>query len=664
MNRSKNPRLDQPAGFALVVTVSMMVLLAILAVGLLSLSSVALRSSASSSAMAEARQNARMALMLAIGELQRHAGKDQVITAESDVVIQSPQSASSTGEYNGKQLRWTGVWDSAAANQTNQLATAGQPLKWLVSGANGGTAPDPGNVTTQDTFLIAGDQPGSNSTGVRVPLTPISAKGTTSPGRCAYWVSDLGVKAKVNIPTPPETSAKAAKVASTQLAGESQLAKIETSWEDVSDEQKRKWLSMETGRLVATGGAGNDLTRKYQHDLTCDGYGLPVDVSRGGFKKDLTTIFDDTSLCDKYLGGKPSGSNTMTVSTPESFYLLDAYSGSKVGPNWGNLYHYYKQYRLTSSTAIIPPDSTGYGIDIRSNDWEPYNNVSRKFGPDTYTDVQHLNSPMTPVAALLRMNFRLGAKEITDPSDKTKKVYQLRLHVKPIVALWNPYNFRLQTSGDVDFAWATFPYLKLQIKDSKGTRTQNVWLREIAKNSGKATNPPRYYSDLIIPSSIGKLEPGETKIYSVNSSNSLGATNTLDDKTLNYRADFYADLVDGITKKPVTAAEKSATVKIVEMYLDDMQTPATQARWNTLDPDTDSGSYLAVKHSTINLSRYTGLWAPRQVGNRRTPGDVDVGSLPPLQVSTLISNNVDPLVAWEIRTRTADNDIDPARMYV
>ncbi len=72
-------------GFALVITVSLMILLTVIAVGLLSLSTIALRSSTKALAMDTARQNARLALVLAIGELQKHAGQDQRITATADI---------------------------------------------------------------------------------------------------------------------------------------------------------------------------------------------------------------------------------------------------------------------------------------------------------------------------------------------------------------------------------------------------------------------------------------------------------------------------------------------------------------------------------------------------------------------------------------------------
>ncbi|MEO8617294.1 MAG: hypothetical protein ABI600_19330 [Luteolibacter sp.] len=52
-------------------------MLTIIAVGLLSLASILLRSTSQGEVMANARANARLALLLAIGELQKNAGPDQ-----------------------------------------------------------------------------------------------------------------------------------------------------------------------------------------------------------------------------------------------------------------------------------------------------------------------------------------------------------------------------------------------------------------------------------------------------------------------------------------------------------------------------------------------------------------------------------------------------------
>ena len=77
------------SGFALIATISVMVLLVMIALAMLSLSTIELRSSQNGRATAEAQANARMGLMLAIGQLQQHAGSDMRITAPADILDSS-----------------------------------------------------------------------------------------------------------------------------------------------------------------------------------------------------------------------------------------------------------------------------------------------------------------------------------------------------------------------------------------------------------------------------------------------------------------------------------------------------------------------------------------------------------------------------------------------
>ena len=129
------PRRRRSRGFALVVTLSLMVLLALLAVGLLSLSSVALRGSSQEMAMAEARANARLAMMLAIGELQKELGPDQRISAPSAILDSDPQSPSLEGVTQG---HLTGVWSARndALGTTPDYSRTPSFRRWLVSNAD------------------------------------------------------------------------------------------------------------------------------------------------------------------------------------------------------------------------------------------------------------------------------------------------------------------------------------------------------------------------------------------------------------------------------------------------------------------------------------------------------------------------------------------------
>jgi hypothetical protein len=129
-------------GFALVITLSLMILLTVVAVGLLSLSAISLRASAGSEAISRAEANARMAVILAIGELQKEAGDDRRITADASILNKS-----------GPQPHLVGVWSSwspNAAAQPDQAAPGYDEQKtrlfrtWLAS------SPDPQALRGRD----------------------------------------------------------------------------------------------------------------------------------------------------------------------------------------------------------------------------------------------------------------------------------------------------------------------------------------------------------------------------------------------------------------------------------------------------------------------------------------------------------------------------------
>ena len=123
-------------GFTLIITISLLVLLTLIGIGLLSLSSLSLRASTQSRALSEARGNARMAMMMALGELQKTLGPDKAITATSEILSGSNPAAASVGKPN-----LTGVWSSwnfdpntSDLNYTDEKAKHFQ--RWLVSDAN------------------------------------------------------------------------------------------------------------------------------------------------------------------------------------------------------------------------------------------------------------------------------------------------------------------------------------------------------------------------------------------------------------------------------------------------------------------------------------------------------------------------------------------------
>jgi hypothetical protein len=121
-----------------------MILLTIIAVGLLSLASISLRASSQGEAMSTARANARIALMLAIGDLQTQTGLDTRITARADILDKNnPPILGAWKSWEGSNHDATG---RPVSPGNYKAAKEGRFLKWLIS-ATAANVPNvgPGN---------------------------------------------------------------------------------------------------------------------------------------------------------------------------------------------------------------------------------------------------------------------------------------------------------------------------------------------------------------------------------------------------------------------------------------------------------------------------------------------------------------------------------------
>ena len=160
------------SGFALVVALSLMAFMLVLVVTLLSLMEVETRSADDSLELQKAREGARLALSMAVSQLQENAGNDARVTARADI----------TGSTTAEATYWTGVWDTNSASST--------PIAWLVSGTN----PSPtGTLNTSNSLELVDD--GSSDDPVKVPLVNIRDRNGNVSNRIAWWISDEGVKA-------------------------------------------------------------------------------------------------------------------------------------------------------------------------------------------------------------------------------------------------------------------------------------------------------------------------------------------------------------------------------------------------------------------------------------------------------------------------------------
>lgn len=171
MNRSStlSASIRCTSGFALLITITLLAFLVLLLVSLAALTRVETQVAANNQQLSEARQNALMALNIALGELQKQVGPDQRTTAPADIITvnaaqiitgfppqpttpipdMSDEAKASSYEtameawdndiesfWQNRNRHWTGVW----ANGDYPLdAYSKSPtpvfLGWLVSGA-------------------------------------------------------------------------------------------------------------------------------------------------------------------------------------------------------------------------------------------------------------------------------------------------------------------------------------------------------------------------------------------------------------------------------------------------------------------------------------------------------------------------------------------------
>ncbi|MEN9841720.1 MAG: hypothetical protein RL376_1520, partial [Verrucomicrobiota bacterium] len=169
------PKRNPAQGFALLVTIVLVAFLVLIVVGLATFTRVETQVAANSQQVAQARQNAVMALNLALGQLQKYAGPDQAVTARADITSATPL----------KQPYLTGVWSTSNTSST--------PDTWLVSGneinpvmVNPKNAPDPSTAATAESqvFLVSNGTVGNTGNAQRVLLEkqPITASSGSVPG--------------------------------------------------------------------------------------------------------------------------------------------------------------------------------------------------------------------------------------------------------------------------------------------------------------------------------------------------------------------------------------------------------------------------------------------------------------------------------------------------
>ena len=364
-------------GFALVIALSLMAFILLLILSITTLVRVETQSANIQLAQLEARMNAQLGAMVALGDLQRYTGPDQRVTARADILL-APGDIDLAG-----QSRWTGVWSSKDSDpdeagyqfdQLDQDAGLGKDgsgkhkARWLVSG-NGSdpsaTALDPNaqlTVETADLATPGGSVTNKSITGqddtVKAPKVEILGDDNVPEGHYAYWVSDEGVKARVNMADPHLLSvnpeAEYYRTAMAQVAdptavtnsdGDQLLAVTNSRWKDgIGDPGKIS--SLKNIPIFTDDNLPSD---EFFHDFTVHSSGVLANTKDGGLKRDLSAALLNLPSDMKGPMFEPAG-GSVTLGDPG-------------GPKWEQLADYFSEAKSGSGNQPILecrlPDQVG-----------------------------------------------------------------------------------------------------------------------------------------------------------------------------------------------------------------------------------------------------------------------------------------------------------------
>ncbi|MEK7953468.1 hypothetical protein [Luteolibacter soli] len=510
-----------------------MVLLTVLAVGLLGLSSIEIRSSSRNVAMQQARANARMAMVMAVGSLQKYAGPDQRVTGPSDFL------ASQGSGGSAKQPHWTAVWKSVMPDGGPVIRRQGNGgglrdrrslegwnvqddlLAQLVSGNENGTKytgdSDAGNESSQEVLVgkgsLGNDVQDNSGSIVRVPKVAIAETEDGKPsGEYAWWVGDLGTKA--NIATADHFAEKSGStIRRLQIAQDYSVAG--SGQADSENEDRERFVSPGEFGLQTSGGDAS-LAKEHFHDFTTDSESLLVDVRDGGLKKDLTAYLLGTGNIGDLpnapgmegLGVKDDDNLIGAPNKQAESFMADGGESSRmteVSPSFQLLRDFAKRADSTPLTMRTAnpdypqtrqrkDDQVGYG---------GHNTMPVEFKNRTKSDV-------TPVLVESSIYYNLSYYDTNDTDTRFKT--GLRLHLYPRVVLWNPYNTSLKVGASM---------VGMQINGAKEIEvTLTDGRKQIYKMCwGRMTNERGQYSGTRRGTHYFQLEgttigPGETVVFS------------------------------------------------------------------------------------------------------------------------------------------------------
>lgn len=517
----RNPKNLGQNGFALIVTLSLMILLTVIAVGLLTLSSVSLRSTSQGSAQAIANSNARLAMMMALGDLQATMGVDKAVSAPASSVFKSAQRPHLTGAWNSTKEDDYWHWTPDANGAPSFSSKKDRFRRWLVSTPTPGDAENfsfassaaPAGVNA--VTLVGGQTPpvtDSEGVSTTVVASKVKINRTGQVSKLAWAVFDESTKASINLGDPASKMAVGTEIASRNVPGRFRADALDSKLDALKT--PTNVISLDTAKVLGGPSIAPEISSRF-HDLTIGSVGLLSNTAQGGLRTDLTPVFE--------AGTMPTGffpENNSIGPYPNNFTTV---SGA---PQWAYIRDHYRKYTTTTTDAGGDPV-----YDLRNTKVKDlaFNQTGLAASP--------VSERLLPVIAKFQIIFsivshyahikdRINYLNTAAASTGGYTAYPIpHLAYDPVITLYNPYDVSILLSKVRIRIWdppVGFRFTKVRADKSearyRGEDFQGLARFQIANQYNASA---RRCFTLVLsdgtPAAAGstlKLKPGEVRVFS------------------------------------------------------------------------------------------------------------------------------------------------------
>lgn len=473
------------SGFALILAIGAMAFMVLLTLTLSSVVSAKMRLLTAQKQARQARANALLGMSVAISDLQRTLGRDNAISFQASIfdsdpktpMIDSVRSPYTLGVYKIEkensdktpleiQEQNTQIFDKIRNGAEDENVT------WLVSGEKKMQNPiieSPEDLSSESvtlaSFKALSDYPavyGQNITSslksedveVMAGKVSIYDGGRIKSGAYAFWISDESMKAKLNLTRPEKyldeatenaQSAKAPadgrvpQISNLSFVDELQDLGINPFLSDYNEENAKKIARISSiSEITLVSKNYEKWAKENMGDYTASSVGIPVDVTQGRLKEDLSVYLQTgLGLEDDEPIVRGSGKKNDSEYTGTKFEIKDFSDG-------------LPQFGLLRDFAQIAENKTSFTDSVKPQARNISSNGEIKHG--IYPLVKTVRWVMMPAFNYEDRGQR-GTYEINRSDSPT---IGLSILLWPRIVLWNPHNVKLDATDYVISVYMPF----------------------------------------------------------------------------------------------------------------------------------------------------------------------------------------------------------------